>query len=66
MKTIVCLLIGLAGLFLTAGCEEEHEHHGHHSGGAYDGTYHNYGHYEQWPGYPANQGYWDRDGNWHR
>jgi len=62
MKTMICLLIGTAALFVTAGCEEEHEHHDHHYGGAYDGTYHGAGHYEQ---YPANQGYWDRNGDWH-
>jgi hypothetical protein len=65
MKTIVLLLIGVAALFATAGCEEEHQHHhGHNYGGAYDGTYRSYGH-EQYPGYPANGGYWDRSGDWH-
>jgi hypothetical protein len=63
MKTIVLLLIGAATLFVTAGCEEEgHEHR--HYGGAYDGTYHEYGH-ERWPGYPAREGYWDRSDGWH-
>jgi hypothetical protein len=60
MKTIVLLLIGAATMLVTAGCEEEHEHHGHY-GGAYDGTYHGYGH----EAYPAQNGYWDRDGVWH-
>jgi hypothetical protein len=65
MKTFVGFLIGLAGLFVTAGCEEHHSHHRHHYGGAYDGTDRGYGRYEQWPGYPAHQGYWDRTGDWH-
>ena len=63
MKTLVLILIGAATLLITAGCEEEHEHHGHY-GGAYDGNYGGYGH-EQWPGYPARQGYWDRSDDWH-
>ena len=57
MKTIICLLIGTAALFVTAGCEEEHEHHEHHGyGGSYNGTYEGHGH-EQWPGYPPASGY---------
>ena len=62
MKKIVLLMIGAAALFVTAGCEEEHEHH-HHAGGAYDGTYHEYGH-DQWRGYPAEPGY-HHDDDWH-
>jgi len=65
MKTIICLLIGTAALFVTAGCEEEHEHHHHDGyGGSYNGTYEGHGR-EQWPGYPAGSGYWDRNGDWH-
>ena len=43
MKTIILGLIAAAAMFITAGCEEEHEHNGHY-GGAYDGNYHGYGH----------------------
>jgi hypothetical protein len=63
MKTIVLLLIGAATMLITAGCEDGHEHHGHY-GGAYDGNSRSYGH-EQWPGYPARQGYWDGSDDWH-
>ena len=63
MKTIVLLLIGAATMLVTAGCEEEHEHHGHY-GGAYDGTYRSYGHDES-PGYPARRGDWERSDDWH-
>jgi hypothetical protein len=64
MKIVVLLFIGAATMLITAGCEsEEHEHHEHH-GGAYDNNYGGYGH-EQWPGYPARQGYWDRSDDWH-
>lgn len=59
MKTIICLLLGTGVLFVTSGCEEEHEHHDRHYGGAYEGTYHGYGH-EQGPGYTDRGGYWDR------
>ena len=63
MKTIICLLIGTAALFVTAGCEEEHhEHHGY--GGSYNGTYEGHGQ-EHWSGYPTGNGYWDRNGVWH-
>ncbi len=60
MRAIILTLIAAATLFVTAGCEEEHEHHPY--GGAYDGAYQGYGH-DQWQGYPARP--W-HDDNWHR
>ena len=57
MKTLICVLIGAGLLFVTAGCEEGHEHHHRNYGGTYDGTYHGYGH-EHGPGY------WDRSDDW--
>ena len=62
MKTIVILLIGAATMLVTAGCEEEHEHHGHY-GGAYDGGYRGYG--GEHSGYPAREGSWERSDDWH-
>lgn len=65
MKTFVLLMIGAATMLVTAGCEEgEHEHHGHY-GGAYEGNYYQSGQ-EQYPGYPAQQGHWERSDDWHR
>jgi hypothetical protein len=61
MKTIVLLLIAAATMWVTAGCEEEHEHHAHY-GGAYDGEYHGYGH-ESSPAYHGSD--WDRDDDGH-
>jgi hypothetical protein len=64
MKTIVLLLIGAATMLVTAGCEEEgREHLGY--GGAYDGTYREYGN-ERYPGYPAREGHWERSDDWDR
>jgi len=57
MKTLICVLTGVGLLFVTAGCEEGHEHHHRNYGGTYDGTYHGYGH-EHGPGY------WDRSDDW--
>lgn len=62
MKLIVLLLIAAATMFVTAGCEEEHENHGHY-GGAYEGDYHGYGH-ENGPAYP-DHGAWDHPDDWH-
>ncbi len=62
MKKVVLLFIGAAAMLITAGCESD-EHH-EHRGGGYDHNYGAYGH-EQWPGYPARQGYWDRSDDWH-
>jgi hypothetical protein len=65
MKILVLSLIGAATLLITAGCEgDDHGHHDRQVGGVYDGDYRSYGH-EQWPGYPARQGYWDRSDDWH-
>ncbi len=58
MKTIVFLLMAVGTLFLTVGCEEEHEHHHGGYGGTYDGTYQGYGHGE-YRGYPNYGGYPD-------
>ncbi|HLH54421.1 MAG TPA: hypothetical protein VKY92_12475 [Verrucomicrobiae bacterium] len=63
MKTMVLLLIGAATMLVTAGCEEEHEHHGNY-GGAYDGGYRSYGHGESY-GYPGHEGNWQRSDDWH-
>lgn len=67
MKTIVLLLIGAATLFVTAGCEEGHEHRGHYGGaydggygGTYDRGYRDYGH-DRWSGRHEREGHWDRD-----
>jgi hypothetical protein len=63
-KTIVLLIGALALLAGTAGCDwDEHEHHEHH-GGAYDGSYHGYGHGE-YNGAPVAGGYYDEHGYWH-
>lgn len=63
MKTILLIMVGAATLLVTAGCEEEHEHHGHY-GGAYDGDYHDYGR-GQWQSYPSQPGTWQRSDDWH-
>jgi hypothetical protein len=63
MKKILLLMIGAASLLVVAGCDEGHEHHGNY-GGAYDGQYRSYGH-DQYPGYPARQGNWERSDDWH-
>lgn len=64
MKTILLIMVGAATLLVTAGCEDEHEHHHGNYGGAYDGEYHNYGH-GQWQNYPAQPGTWQRSDDWH-
>ena len=63
MKTILLIMVGAATLLVTAGCEDEHEHHGHY-GGAYDGEYRDYGH-GQYQHYPGQPGPWQRSDDWH-
>ena len=63
MKKLIILSLGLAGVCLLAGCEDEHKNRGPY-GGTYEGSDHFFGQ-EMWPGYPRSDGYWDRSDDWH-